>query len=158
MPWVVARFTVNIPGRVGVPPAGCIRLPTDQRAPGGMPGAAGGTPTLPGKLTAHEFVQRIHPGVIVPGGGRGEQPLAAFVGREAALDFGVGGARSLEITLVDDDEIGHIEHGDLLQLQTAAVVGVHDEDPQVDEITGERQGFLAGAHGFDDDEIELAAA
>jgi hypothetical protein len=51
--------------------------------------------------------------------------LIAPVLFETLFDFGVRGAGSLKIALVHHHNVREIEHDDLLQLQPAAVIGIH---------------------------------
>jgi hypothetical protein len=46
---------------------------------------------------------------------------------ETLLDFRMRSARALEIALVDHHNVSQVEHHDLLQLQPAAVIGIHHE-------------------------------
>ena len=64
---------------------------------------------------------------------------------------GVGGALAVE--LVDGDELGEVEHVDLLELARGAELGRHDVDRNVDE-RHDRGVALADPRGLDDDEVE----
>ena len=82
--------------------------------------------------------------------------LIAPVLFQTLFDFGVRGAGALEIALVHDHDVGQIEHDDLLQLQPAAVIGIHHQHGKIDNsIFLERHRLLAGADRLDDDVIEF---
>jgi len=51
--------------------------------------------------------------------------LPATVLFQTLFDFAVGGASALKIALVHYHDIGQIEHDDFLQLQPAAIIGIH---------------------------------
>ena len=61
------------------------------------------------------------------------------------------GAALLE--LVEHDEIGEVEHVDLLELARGAVFGRHHVHREVDEID-DLGVALADARGLDDDQVE----
>ena len=67
----------------------------------------------------------------------------------------VGGA--LLVELVDHDDLGEVEHVDLLQLRGGAELARHHVDRQVDEVDDLRVG-LADAGGLDDHQVELGGA
>jgi hypothetical protein len=82
--------------------------------------------------------------------------LIASVLFETFFDFGVGGAGALEIALVHDHNVGEIEHDDLLQLQPAAIIGIHYEHGKIDNsILLKRHCLLPGADCFDNDVVEF---
>jgi hypothetical protein len=66
----------------------------------------------------------------------------------------VGGALAVE--LVDRDELGEVEHVDLLELARRAELGRHHVDRHVDE-RHDRRVALADARGLDDHEVEAGA-
>ena len=57
-----------------------------------------------------------------------QERLAATVRSDPGFDFSNRCSGTPEIRLVDDDEVGDIQHRDFLQLDPAAVVGRHNED------------------------------
>jgi hypothetical protein len=61
--------------------------------------------------------------------------------------------RALAVELVDGDELGEVEHVDLLELARGAELRRHDVDRHVDE-RHDRGVALANARGLDDDEVE----
>ena len=63
----------------------------------------------------------------------------------------VGGALAVE--LVDRDELGEVEHVDLLELARGAELGRHHVHRHVDE-RHDRRVALADARGLDDDQVE----
>src|SRR5262245_23295854 len=89
-------------------------------------------------------------------GDGGDDALAAAVGGEALLELCHGGRGAGKVAFVDNDEVRGVEHGDLLQLETAAVLGAHDEDRFVHEPAAEGERFLADADGLDEDYVEGA--
>jgi hypothetical protein len=81
--------------------------------------------------------------------------LAAAILLETLLDFTMGSPRPLQIAFIYHDDIGEIEHDDLLQLQSAAVIGIHHQHGEIDDTVGlERHRFLSRPDGFDNDIIE----
>jgi len=65
-------------------------------------------------------------------------------------------ASALEIALVHHDDVGEVEHHDLLQLQPAAVIRIHHQHRQIDNsIFSKRHRLLACADCLDDDVIEI---
>src|SRR6266542_903037 len=84
-----------------------------------------------------------------------DQPLITPVLFQTLFDFGVRSAGALEIAFVYHHGISKIEHYDFLQLQSAAVVGVHHQNSRIDNaIFLKRHRLLAGADGFYDYVIE----
>ena len=62
--------------------------------------------------------------------------------------------RALPVGLVQRDQVGELEHVDLLELRRRAVVGRHHVDGDVDEVDDLRVA-LADARGLDDHEVEV---
>ena len=87
---------------------------------------------------------------------RRDNLLPALVLRKAIFDFGQRRLRAIEIGLVHDNDVGHIEHHDFLQLQTRAVIRIHHQHGLIDQLAAKRQRFLPGADRLDDDVIEIA--
>ena len=84
-----------------------------------------------------------------------EEPLRAPILLESLLDFSVGSPCPLKIALVHDDNVGQVEHDDFLQLQTAAVIGIHHQDGLIDDsILLKRHRFLTSPDRFDDYVVE----
>ena len=80
-----------------------------------------------------------------------DQPLGPPILLEPLLDFRVCGPGSLKIAFIHNDDVGQIEHHNLLQLQSAAVVRIHHQDGLIDySIFLERHRFLTCADSFDD--------
>ena len=87
---------------------------------------------------------------------RVDEPLRPPVLLETLLDLGMRGARALQVALVHHHNVGEIEHHDLLQLQPAAVIGVHHQHRKIDNsIFLKRHCFLSRADRFDDHIIEI---
>jgi hypothetical protein len=61
--------------------------------------------------------------------------------------------RALAVELVDGDEVGEVEHVDLLELAGGAELGGHDVERQV-HVRHDGGVALADAGGLDDDEVE----
>ena len=61
-----------------------------------------------------------------------DQSLVAPVLFQALFDLGMRRAGALQIAFVHDHNVGEIEHDDLLQLQTAAIIGVHYQHGKID--------------------------
>ena len=80
-----------------------------------------------------------------------DEPLIAPILFQALFDFRVRRAGALKIAFVDHHDVGKIEHHDFLQLQPAAVIGIHNQDSRIDDaIFLKRHRFLAGADGLND--------
>ena len=58
-------------------------------------------------------------------GDRGHDLLFSLVLRQSLLDFRQRRLGPLQIGFVHDDDVGDIEHDNLLQLQARSVIGVH---------------------------------
>ncbi len=92
----------------------------------------------------------------MPFGNRVDESLRAPVLLETLLDLGVGGACALQIALVHHYDVGEVEHHNLLQLQPAAVIGVHHQHRKIDNaIFLKRHRFLPRTDRFDDHIIEI---
>ena len=57
------------------------------------------------------------------------------------------------IELVEHDQVGEVEHGDLLELRRRAVLRRHDVDREVHQIDDLRVA-LPDAGGLDEDQVE----
>ncbi len=90
-----------------------------------------------GRIDRHFVVGHLEGGAVA-------LPLLAHVAQRV---FGAAA-----IVLVEHDEIGEIDHVDLLELARRAVVAGHHVDREIHQIDDRRIG-LADAGGFDDDEV-----
>lgn len=75
---------------------------------------------------------------------------------DPVADLCVRSFRARDVGLVDDNDVGEVEHRDLLQLKPGAVLRAHNENRFVDSSVPERHGFLSDADGFHEDDIEPA--
>src|SRR5260370_26997725 len=89
---------------------------------------------------------------------RVDELLRSSILLEALLDFGVRRACTLKITLVHHHKVSEIEHHDLLQLQSTAIVGVHHEHGKIDNsIFSNMHRFLAIADRLHHHIVETGA-
>ena len=85
-----------------------------------------------------------------------DEPLRAPILFQTLFDLRVRGAGALEIALVHHHDVGEIEHDDLLQLQPAAIIGIHYKNGQIDNsIFLKRHRFLPGADRLDNDVVKI---
>ncbi len=146
---------------VAHPRAGDDRLPSrhaDRREALGLPGPDASSLFM--KPSAQSREQRVDPGVVeLARDGREHRQrfrrraelLAVARHLLAHVAQRVLGAALLE--LVQDDEVGEVQHVDLLELAGGAVVGGHDVQREVDEIH-DLGVALPDARGLDHDQIE----
>src|ERR1700676_4624046 len=94
----------------------------------------------------------------MPFGHARDQLLSAAVLLEELVRLEDGSTRTPLIGFVHNDDIGQVEHDDLLQLQSRAVIRIHDQYGKIDNsILRERHRFLTGADSFDNDVIKSGA-
>ena len=86
-------------------------------------------------------------GHVLPG--RGE---VAAIAQELACHVAVGVLGALPLKLVDRDDVGEVQHVDLLQLAGRPVLRRHDVEGDV-HVLADRAVALPHARGLDDDEV-----
>ncbi len=110
----------------------------------------------------HVLVERGHAVVVEARGDRAEhrhrvrrllEQLAIALVLLAHVAQRVG--RALAIELVDRDEVGEVEHVDLLELRCGAELGRHHVQRHVDQ-RHDRRVALADARSLDDDKVEAS--
>ena len=85
---------------------------------------------------------------------RGHDFLFSLVLRQSLFDFRQRRLSPLQIGFVHDDNVGDIEHDNLLQLQARAIIGIHHQYGLIHQFVAKRQCLLAGPDGFDNDVVE----
>ena len=86
---------------------------------------------------------------------RVNQPLIAAILFETLFDLRVRSARALKIALVHHDDVGQIEHDNLLKLEARAVIRIHHEHRLIDQFAAKGKRFLSGADCLNDDVIKI---
>ena len=141
-----------------------------RRDDGGEPGGDLGVDGRKGTVLHRETVLAEHPGhvvvqrgdavVVEGGGGRAEHRHVArllaerlAVAHELAADVAQRILGTAPLELVDGDDVGEVEHVDLLQLRRGAELRRHHVHRAVDE-RNDAGVALADARGLDDDEVE----
>jgi len=76
---------------------------------------------------------------------RRDELLRTLVLRQAMLDLGDRRLGAVEIGFVHDHDVGYVQHHDLLQLQTRAVIRIHHEHGLINQLAPERKRFLTRA-------------
>ena len=85
---------------------------------------------------------------------RGHDLLFSFVLRQSLFDFRQRRLGPLQIGFVHHDNVGDIEHDNLLQLQARPIIGIHYQYSLIHQFVAKRQRLLPGSDGFDDDVVE----